>query len=372
MLKWLWRCVSDEGAVWSKILRFRYGNLYDDLLYGVNRLGPKRCSIWWRDLRLLVDLSGSWVRESVRLTVGNGSRARFWLDVWVGSKPLQERFPRLFGLAQMKEGCVTSMGCWEGEEWRWRWVWRRKLFAWEDLLVKELEGVVSACNLSKENPDTWIWSSPALASFSVRGIYTYLQHRSLEDSNLNLQVPSLLKTIWDVPIPSKVKICLWRLCFDKLPTRESLGRRGVLSGEDMWCPFGCKQVESVGHIIFSCCVAREVWKGIAAWVGSGLVGANAPLENFRGFTRQLRGIWPTQACGFIWGAVVWMILANRNYFVFQGIHREAQVLIAQVKRISWLWTSKLKGGDSPVAWEDWLRNPRAGLLARWGRSVGGQ
>jgi hypothetical protein len=43
-----------------------------------------------------------------RLTFGNGSRIRFWDDVWYGETPLNEAFPGLYGIARDKDVLVAT------------------------------------------------------------------------------------------------------------------------------------------------------------------------------------------------------------------------------------------------------------------------
>lgn len=47
-----------------------------------------------------------------------------------------------------------------------------------------------------------------------------------------------LHCIWDLKVPQKVKIFGWRLLQDRLPTRDHLGRRGIIvDSENCRCFF---------------------------------------------------------------------------------------------------------------------------------------
>lgn len=54
-------------------------------------------SFWWKDILKLCDK----FRGVAACSVGDGSEALFWLDVWNGNL-LQNKFPRLFSLAKDK------------------------------------------------------------------------------------------------------------------------------------------------------------------------------------------------------------------------------------------------------------------------------
>ena len=42
-------------------------------------------------------------------TMGNGTRIRFWNDLWCGCKVLSQRFPHLYGMAAHRNGMVEEM-----------------------------------------------------------------------------------------------------------------------------------------------------------------------------------------------------------------------------------------------------------------------
>ena len=50
---------------------------------------------------------------------------------------------------------------------------------------------------------------------------------------------------------------LWRACSNVLPTRENLHKRRVQV--DSHCVICCQQLESVGHLLWECALARNVW-----------------------------------------------------------------------------------------------------------------
>ena len=51
--------------------------------------------------------------------VGDGTRIRFWHDVWCGDQPLKESFPGLFRIARNKEAWVSDHMQIMNEEVHW-------------------------------------------------------------------------------------------------------------------------------------------------------------------------------------------------------------------------------------------------------------
>jgi hypothetical protein len=44
----------------------------------------------------------------IKHEVGDGSKIRFWHNVWCGDQPLKEAFPKLFSIASCKEAWVVD------------------------------------------------------------------------------------------------------------------------------------------------------------------------------------------------------------------------------------------------------------------------
>ena len=67
----------------------------------------------------------------------------------------------------------------------------------------------------------------------------------------------LLKYLWKLKIPLKIKIFLWFLCRKELLTKDNLIKRNWTGCKK--CVF-CHQEESVEHLFISCPLARDIWR----------------------------------------------------------------------------------------------------------------
>jgi hypothetical protein len=56
-----------------------------------------------------------------------------------------------------------------------------------------------------------------------------------------------------------VKLFMWQACNNILPIYENLFKRKVIA--DALCPICRGDIESVGHALWSCPVAQDVWHG---------------------------------------------------------------------------------------------------------------
>uniref|UniRef100_A0A8I6WU24 Reverse transcriptase zinc-binding domain-containing protein n=1 Tax=Hordeum vulgare subsp. vulgare TaxID=112509 RepID=A0A8I6WU24_HORVV len=65
-----------------------------------------------------------------------------------------------------------------------------------------------------------------------------------------------LSPLWKAPLPVKIKIFVWQLLHDRLPSgTEVLKRHGPGNGT---CPL-CHVPETGTHILFSCAAAQALW-----------------------------------------------------------------------------------------------------------------
>ena len=85
LMKWLWRYSEERQALWTDLIKCKYGedrfwcsNISTDA-YGVG---------FWRAIRNL------WAKLEVNLhiKVGDGRRTRFWWDVWIKQTSLKDLF----------------------------------------------------------------------------------------------------------------------------------------------------------------------------------------------------------------------------------------------------------------------------------------
>lgn len=63
--------------------------------------------------------------------------------------------------------------------------------------------------------------------------------------------------IWQLKVPNKVKMFVWRLAHNSLPVKRNLARRGVKL--DTICPVYSRLDEDCRHIFFKCKFAKMCW-----------------------------------------------------------------------------------------------------------------
>ncbi|WMV42603.1 hypothetical protein MTR67_035988 [Solanum verrucosum] len=89
LMKWLWRYVKEEQALWREVIHHKYGQ---DSQWCANEVTiPYGVSTWKTIRSFSTKLAGN-----IKLRIGNGAKILFWKDVWVRQEALMQSFPDLF------------------------------------------------------------------------------------------------------------------------------------------------------------------------------------------------------------------------------------------------------------------------------------
>lgn len=80
--KWLWHFGQEEGSLWRQVVAMKFG-LEDRWDIMLNRW-PYGCSPWREIIQYY-----HFFKEGVVYEVGDGSRIKFWEDVWCGERSLK-------------------------------------------------------------------------------------------------------------------------------------------------------------------------------------------------------------------------------------------------------------------------------------------
>ena len=121
------------------------------------------------------------------------------------------------------------------------------------------------------------------------------------------------KLLWKATMPLKIKIFMWQLQRNRLPSREQLLKRhGPSNG---LCEV-CRCLESVDHIFFSCVIAKLAWVGWremfgVQWNPTSLAECLAIFMQLPGKNRRCFWILLAAQC--------WALWQIRNKFSIEGI-----------------------------------------------------
>ncbi|KAA3460185.1 reverse transcriptase [Gossypium australe] len=160
--------------------------------------------------------------------------------------------------------------------------------------------------------DFQVWYGEHSDEFTVRSAYKLLQDASLvpRDYLLQTDTKSFYKKLWNLQLPSKILITIWRLSWNFIPTRQALRLRRLIS--DSSCPWCRNAEENCIHIFRQCPTALETWQNLnLLWVTQ-----TAETDLWAWLTWVFTIGSGTQCRLFC--CAIWMIWSSRNKLVHEG------------------------------------------------------
>jgi len=233
--KWLFKLLNEDG-MWQELLRNKY---IKDKTLGSCVKKPTD-SHFWKSLMNVKDV----FMDFGSFKVLDGSQTRFWIDTWLGNKPLKDKFPSLFNIVRRKQDSVAQVLSTIPLNISFRRnLVGANLMAWHRI-VASLQDI----NLLEQR-DVFVWSLNASGNFTVKSMYAALINNGVRVS----------QDLWQIKVPTKIKIFLWYLKKGVILTKDNLVRRNW--NGDRQCCF-CHYPETIHHLFLNCAYAKYLWRAI--------------------------------------------------------------------------------------------------------------
>jgi hypothetical protein len=134
------------------------------------------------------------------------------------------------------------------------------------------------------------------------------ERAKVECSNTNAE-NVFWRKVWQIRGPPVVKLFLWKACTNSLATQDNLHRRNIT--RNSLCPICELEPETLGHILWKCGSAKDVWLESSRKLQKCSVTEEAfgDIFNilFKKLDREEMQVFVTVACQ------IWLI---RNAYVF--------------------------------------------------------
>ncbi|KAJ9539578.1 hypothetical protein OSB04_026084 [Centaurea solstitialis] len=349
LAKWWWRSLSENGALWLKVIKSVYGACGG--LDGRGGSGRGGSSVWGHVLGVVKELdeTGLNFSGSFRRVVGEGKETSFWMDRWIGNSNLFSAFPRLARLELNLETNIAGKGSWVGDAWVWNWSWRRCPRGREVGELEELENLLSGWYPVRGREDKWEWSNSSDGGFSTKKVREMLG----EGGSIGEESGG---TLWCSAIPRKVNVFMWRARLGRLPTRSRLDKMGV-DIDSILCPRCGECVEDVDHALLKCEEIASLWSRVKRWWN-----ITSPLEDsLSQFLREDAALLKSSKGNHGWVGLKWCFLYlvwhHRNKIIFSGERSRVNDIFFEWQRVTFEWMScRIKDGSGD--WFSWLAGPQ--------------
>jgi hypothetical protein len=261
LAKQIWRMTNDPESLCAKVLRAKYYS-HGDIL----KAGPKAGSsfTWQSIIAGLATFKRGYVWR-----VGNGERIDIWQDPWIPSSPDRRiTTPRGTILYSKVSDLIDPVT----EQWD------------NEILVSlfnplDVSRILQIPLHNRGFEDFIAWNLSKNGRYTVRSGYHAQWRHQFGNPADHLPLPGsaatnpVWKCLWQLKLPSKIKIFMWRALHGILPLKGILASRHV--GTTSECPICQEDPEDIIHLLFKCPTAMELWEslGIQNYIDTSL-GAN--------------------------------------------------------------------------------------------------
>jgi hypothetical protein len=321
--KWLWHFGVERDALWRQVIMEKYGSMEGGWM-SKSPTGPYGVGLWKHIRR-----GWSIFARFLSFEVGDGSRIRFWDDVWCGGDPLREAFPELYRIARVKEGVVADFLHFRGGSVHWEVNFTRLIQDWELESVSSFLDLLYSVTIHSHEEDKLIWKLSPGKGFQVKSFYNAICSPGFGSFPW--------KSIWKTKAPPRVAFFSWTAALGKILTAENLRHRGIILVN--WCCM-CKVAgESVDHLLLHCTYARELWDMIFVLFGVHWVMPRSVMALFDCW----QGSLGRHQNAVIWRAVphcvLWCLWRERNARTFEGCETSVVDLKLHFYRLLLDWLS---------------------------------
>jgi hypothetical protein len=243
-----WTFLNEAPKVWVQQLHKKY------ISYGNFLSAPSSSSAswFWQGLQKCKPLLAS----GACLQVSTCSNYPFWTTAWIPTMPSflpQPKFPnnREFPVGFILDFIHASTTQWNLEALR---------SVFNEISVSE----ISKIRISLISQPRFLWTFSNSGKFSSKS--AFLQLKSSQDDlpvlpGIN---PDFWKKIWTLNLNDRLRLFLWKIAWNILPTRERVS--SVFSTMDSLsqCPLCSSGEDSLSHLFLRCCFARILWR-LSPW-----------------------------------------------------------------------------------------------------------
>ena len=314
-----WKLLSSSNCLWVNQLLSKYVK-YGDFLSSPT---PSTASWLWKGIQKIRPI----IQEGACLRVSRFSSGPIWTSNWVPTIPHfrpMPKFPlnRNLPSLQIRDLIDPIQNCWKASS-------VNALF--DSLSAHEILKIRISPNIGAN----YIWTPSSSGNFSPSSAYSAITAYASYVSSSSVP-PQFWKSIWKLNLNDRLRLFLWKIAWNVLPTKERLGQLFPVS--DSSCPL-CKMAsDSLHHLFFECFYARVVWRhsfwpmdstalyfpSMVEWISSIISPVNTlgiPVIDEHKFQ-----IFASVACDILW--------FYRNKALHDNVSFEARMVSHHINKIS--------------------------------------
>lgn len=247
LLRQAWRLLTGDTSLSARILKAAY--FPSCSLFDVE-LGSRPSQIW----RSILDGRDILPQGVIRRT-GDGKTTEIWSQNWIPRDSFKRPITSLLPNPPMMVAhlIVASSASWKED------------LVWVTFTHFDAEEILRIPLCTRIVDDFWAWHEESRGGFSVRLPYRMILRTKLnreawlneeEGPSSDQQEQNKWSRIWHIKVPSKLRMFVWRLARQSMPTGDLLKHRNM-STEDTCLIYGA--MDTWRHTLLTCPMLSSVW-----------------------------------------------------------------------------------------------------------------
>ncbi|KAG2292242.1 hypothetical protein Bca52824_038911 [Brassica carinata] len=157
----------------------------------------------------------------------------------------------------------------------------------------------------------------------------------LEDQNAIPSLNPLKARVWNVKVPSKIKVFIWKSLSGAIAVNDGLNARGMRC--DNLCQICGMDGESINHVLFACTLARKIWAISGFPSPPGGFNVDSVFQNVSYLLRVCKDQRWDVGLTKVFPWIMWYMWKNRNFLLFDGFTYEGEQVFGKAREASELW-----------------------------------
>jgi hypothetical protein len=235
-----WKLLTNHDSIWVPFFKDKY------IKYGNLLSCPLSHGSWiWNGIKASVPL----LTRGTCFVPHYNSSLPIWSSPWI---PILDNFlplPRLPNLPSSYPLHISDLIYYPSLTWRLNLL----NFLFHSSTVTEILKVPI-----RLNNDTCLWTPSSNGTFSTKSVHHLLSSTSYHSPPP--LPPSSWKSLWKLNINHRLKLFLWKMIWNIIPSKHRISHSLPSSHLDTTCSLCAGPIDSIFHLFFNCPIARVVWR----------------------------------------------------------------------------------------------------------------
>jgi ribonuclease HI len=248
--KQVWRLLQDPSSQFHRVFKAKFfpnGSILD--------ANPRtRGSYAWQSILKARDI----IIKGAVWRVGNGKSINIWNQRWLPEE--SHRTVISPPPAVLLNSTVSELMIPNSQQWDFHLI--DQIF-----LPYDASAIKNIPLSSPTHKDSLFWPGSKNGQYSVKSGYRFLVEEELKtmpSCSNTVHMNSIWKSVWELQVPRKIQLFIWRALKDSLPTKLNLMKRHVLT--DPVCEQCQSTPEDTLHAVWRCPEIQAAWSK-EDWLG---------------------------------------------------------------------------------------------------------